>query len=508
LEEIGKLLAKHKLIPFLGAGVSRSQLGLGVPELRARLSEHLPEAFDREAGLAEVAQAIEDRVGTERLIVLLRSMLLREQFDDATGTAHLLVMSLGCGIVYTTNQDNIFELAAAKYHKPHKVIVGIRDLAEAEPGQYLLVKFHGDLAEPESVVFTTSSYAQRMKETDNALDIRLRSDLLGKGLLFIGYSLQDENLRELLRQVRRVFGGVTPPCYMIVFDYQPEMETLASEFGVRLVKPRELIPDATGNIDAFERCLQELCNATMRSKSDGSLEELLGSEDLAGAVLIEHELAALEQVVVNAEFSCALKTFRANVDAHIIPEHLQRRVAEVFVSVAEKAANEDDIKALRAGVFNLYIEPIHALVAMAAYMAANHVRKRSSGFDPSFGIVSPCMTEAMWPLAAAHAVEMLLGGGYAITEGFRQMATHWFEEYVTSDGQAPAFAAMADVGHQFVRDQIMKVWPNASDRPPEFRIVRGSASAAFPFARRRFGELAAEIERSFPKRFPTPQTPG
>ena len=100
LDEIGLQLAKHKLIPFLGAGVSRPQLGLGAPELRSRLAETLPEAPPNALGLADVAQLIEDSEGSDALVTRLRELLYREQFDDATGTAHLLVMSLGCGLVY------------------------------------------------------------------------------------------------------------------------------------------------------------------------------------------------------------------------------------------------------------------------------------------------------------------------------------------------------------------------------------------------------------------------
>ena len=100
LNEISQLLAKHKLIPFLGAGVSRPQLGLGAPELRSRLAETLPEAPPNALGLADVAQLIEDSEGSDALVTRLRELLYREQFDDATGTAHLLVMSLGCGLVY------------------------------------------------------------------------------------------------------------------------------------------------------------------------------------------------------------------------------------------------------------------------------------------------------------------------------------------------------------------------------------------------------------------------
>src|ERR1700729_4179279 len=128
LDEIGRKLAKHKLIPFIGAGVSRPQLGVGAPELRARLVEAFGVPSAPERDLAAVAQFIEDTKGSEALIASLSSHLYRTEFDDSTGATHLQILSLDCGLIYTTNQDNISELAGTKYNRAYKVIVTHRDL--------------------------------------------------------------------------------------------------------------------------------------------------------------------------------------------------------------------------------------------------------------------------------------------------------------------------------------------------------------------------------------------
>ena len=495
LDEISRLLARHKLIPFLGAGISRRQLGVGAPELRLRLAERLSEPPPKDCDLAAVAQRIEDTFGSEALVMALRSHLCREQFDDATGTGHLLILSLNCGLVYTTNQDNLFELASVRYKHPHKVIITVRDLAEAEPGQRLLVKFHGDLSVLESLVFTSSSYANRMNGPDNALDIRLRSDLLGKGLLFIGYSLQDENLRELLREIQRAFHGGTPTSYMVAFDYQPGMEVLALEFGVKVVNPRALFPDYGDNATAFECCLQTLCEKTMRMKTEKDLENLFSIGESTATVLIEHELVALERTIAKEDFASGLKAFRASADATVIPPHLQRRVAEAFVAIAEKAASDDDLRELRGGLFNLNLEPVHAVVAMAGYMAANHVRKVSTGWDGAHLIASPSMPEEMWPLAAAHAVDMLAKGGYPITDGFRQAAAHWFED----------FAGLSDEGEAFVRQQIEVAWRGSRMESPLALAARLGPMRKSLFKPKKFREIVADMERSLPHHFPLPK---
>lgn len=60
-------------------------------------------------------------------------------------------------------------------------------MCESVAGESLLVKFHGDTSVPDSLVFGTRSYQARMANEDNhPLDIKLRSDLLGKRLMFLG----------------------------------------------------------------------------------------------------------------------------------------------------------------------------------------------------------------------------------------------------------------------------------------------------------------------------------
>jgi hypothetical protein len=85
-------------------------------------------------------------------------------------------------------------LTAEQYGRRYRVVVTLDDLSAASPGERLLIKFHGDMSVPSSLVFGARSYAERMKVEGHPLDIKLRADLLGKRLLFIGYSFSDENV--------------------------------------------------------------------------------------------------------------------------------------------------------------------------------------------------------------------------------------------------------------------------------------------------------------------------
>ena len=258
LDEIAKLLAQHKLVPFFGAGVSAVHLGGVWKDISDAMADklRLPDAAD----FLEVAEKYEGKFGKRGLCDFLASRLVAKDFDDAKGHNHLLLLSFAAGVLYTTNQDNLFELAAAKKSRPHRVIVEIDDLAALLPGEFALVKYHGDLGKPDSVIFTRSSYRQRIADVDHFLNIRMRSDLLAKGFLFIGYSFNDPNVQLLFEQVHAAFRGKTPSSYLIAYRYDPSMQELTKEFGVRIINPLDVLrrrQGRTGGVSALSQRAQQ-----------------------------------------------------------------------------------------------------------------------------------------------------------------------------------------------------------------------------------------------------------
>src|ERR1700730_18682921 len=114
LEEIARGLAKHKLVPFFGAGVSAPQISLVWSDLTNELADAIVLPERQRADPLEVADLFVDSQGPDALARLLRQRLIASAFDDVKGWAHLWLLSLNAGVLYTTNQDNLYELAAKK----------------------------------------------------------------------------------------------------------------------------------------------------------------------------------------------------------------------------------------------------------------------------------------------------------------------------------------------------------------------------------------------------------
>jgi hypothetical protein len=443
-------------------------------------------AASTDTPLSELADQFAERFGLEAFLGFLREKLVVGTLDDAKVPAHRLLLSLSASLLYTPNQDNLFELTAAKYGRPYRRVVTLQDLSDATPGERLLIKYHGDLDHPETLVFGRRSYQARMAAEDHPLDIRLRADLLGKRLLFLGYSFRDENVAKLLDSVKRVFRGNLPPSYLIAFDDEPRMQDLAKVYGIQVINPLRFYPEAKDSAEAFERCLKELCDRAMRLQSERGLEELFSSRKINPRMAIEYEVEAVAKAFEGAELDTAVNAFRGALDQAFIPESLQRRVTELFNQLVTRAdpMNDAHMSALKAVLFNIRLPPALAIEATASVMAACN-RRSADGFDPMVSLGCPAVPDDGIPAAAAMAVAMLRARGEVITEHFRNLAMFWFGG---TDEVRPA-------AQDTIRRMAHELWPGGENplQRPSFLSAQG------------FHKISADLQAQWPKQFRNPQ---
>ena len=488
LDEIADLLARHKLVPFFGAGMSRQQLGFAAAEL----AQDIAPLVNRppETPLSQLADDFADQYGEPRFLNYLKSKLVLTEVDDAKVPAHRLLLSLSLNLLYTTNQDNIFELVSRTYGRRYRRIVTLSDLSDADPGEPCLIKFHGDLDAPDSLVFGNRSYQQRMSAEDHPLDIKLRADLLGKRLLFIGYSLQDENINKLILSVRRAANGL-PPSYLLAFDYDPSMEDLSRTYGVRVINPRQIYPAATSNDESFERCLKDLCDRTIRLQAQRGLEALVADEEINARMATGYEVEAVGEAAETAPFEAAVSAFRGAFDWAIIPTSLQRRVVDIFRRLVARvnADNDEEMSDLKNALLNLHLPPAFAIEALANLMAACNRRSVRDGFDDFISLPCPALPDGLHPVAAAWAVTLVAEQGEVVTDNFRRLAVYWFEGFQEAEPQ-----------HQELISAAFEIaWPGhkASESPLH--------RPRLPFRSRGFHSLLDEIQGRFPKKFLSPK---
>ena len=488
LVEIASLLSKSKLIPFFGAGVSRQHLGFAAAGLASEMAVAI--GYPEDTRLCDLADAFLDRCGSASYIKFLEDKLVVKDFDERKATSHRLLISLMQNLLYTTNQDNLFELTAYKYGRQYKSIVTIDDLSDASPGDPLLIKFHGDLSVPDSLVFGTKSYLKRMETKDHPLDIKLRADLLGKRLLFIGYSLQDENVKKIFDTVKRAFGGTLPNSYLIAYDNDPQLIAAAEEYQVKIAVPTDLYPSLS-QPDAFERFLQDLCNETRKLQVKKGISDLFSTGHVNPAMITDFEFNAASNAVSDASFSDAVDVFRTTFDQAVIPEHLHQTVVDLYAKLLSRAdpSKAEEMDSLKAILFHLRIPPVHALSATAHFMASCNKRPMKNGFDNYGSLLCPALPDGSMPIAAAAAVAILADRHEVVTDSFREVARWWFRDY----------DKVQDSINGAVQTMIKHAWPGHLEA--ESPINRPLHSFGL---NKGYHQILAELKDKFPKHLKSP----
>jgi len=112
-----------------------------------------------------------------------------------------LLASLPSREAVTTNYDNLFETAWSTGGR--KVAVLPNQPARSN-GRWLL-KLHGCVIRPEKIVLTRADYLD-MPRQHGALMGLVQGLLMMRHMMFIGYSLSDEDFQELIHEVRRALG--------------------------------------------------------------------------------------------------------------------------------------------------------------------------------------------------------------------------------------------------------------------------------------------------------------
>ncbi len=244
LEDLARQIRDRKVVLFVGAGLSMS---LGLPswhQLIAHMADDL--GYDPEVLVppgADYLMVAEYYKLEKNSIGPLRSWMDRNwTVDDKVlqvSEVHNQLVDLDFPFIYTTNYDRNIERAFELRGKAFSKVTSMLDVATASAELPHIVKFHGDFDDDNSLVLTESDYFERL-DFESPLDIKFRSDILGRGVLFVGYSLADLNLRLLLYKMQKMwersgYAGHRPPSYIFLLRPDAVLERVLDSRGVRAI---------------------------------------------------------------------------------------------------------------------------------------------------------------------------------------------------------------------------------------------------------------------------------
>jgi hypothetical protein len=243
-------LESGRLGLFVGSGFSRQ---LGLPTWWG-LIEHMgvelgydPDIFENLGQYMELAEFYEREVGNlDTLVAWMRKHWRDEPRDVKVSEVHRIIAQMKLPVIYTTNYDPWLE-EAHRVHGVgyHRVVTGA-DFADAPPDTTEIVKFHGDLDVEDTLVVTQGHYFKRLQFED-ALDLKLRADMLSYSLLFLGYSLSDINIRLMLHRLALIRSSLPKSArplrsYVLQHQQNPVQRSILEQWNVEVLYLKDLDP--------------------------------------------------------------------------------------------------------------------------------------------------------------------------------------------------------------------------------------------------------------------------
>lgn len=251
-------LVRGRWLPVVGAGLSMNAnvSGTGaMPNWRSlgdRIGRHLPREYAADSNPLETLSAYQYAFGRSKLVEAVQQEL--HLIDARPGPIHDAFCKLPFEVVVTTNVEQLLE---QQYRIRYGSVLSVIEEEQLRiPNPYpspIVVKFHGDLHHPSSLILTEADY-------DGFLDQHplfatwLANQLISKTGVLIGYSLDDPDFRAVLAQIHARLGNVPPDLYVLDVDADPVRVDRYQRRGVRVVN----IPSGDRGWDILEDLFKDL----------------------------------------------------------------------------------------------------------------------------------------------------------------------------------------------------------------------------------------------------------
>ena len=203
IKQIQEASRQNRLVVFVGSGVSASA---GVPlwnELINEMKKELPiDIIKDETDFLKIAQLYKDQRGEKEYLERVKDIL---QIDKVAPTPiHDVLIKLNPCHIITTNYDNLLEQAALHNNENYHVVRRDEDIPYNH-GERMIIKMHGDF-DSRKIVLTENDYYDYQLNYP-LIRAFILSLFASKLILFVGFSFNDTNIKNILRWVEQALHG-------------------------------------------------------------------------------------------------------------------------------------------------------------------------------------------------------------------------------------------------------------------------------------------------------------
>lgn len=244
---LAQQFALGRVVLFAGAGMSMPQL----PGWGKLLEEMLAFSLNaKAAGVMRDQAAIRKDISSRRYLAAaarLRSGMGERDFCDFLKTRiapakgderHRIAARLPLAAILTTNFDSLLEDAFVS-RRPDVISQNQTTelLRAARTGQFCIVHVHGEASDSRSIVLAAPDYLA--VKSDRQIEHFVQTLSARHTFLFVGYSLEDDDLLLFLKEVFEKARGNTGPHY--VLDHadkitQARRDEFEKHYGIRFIE--------------------------------------------------------------------------------------------------------------------------------------------------------------------------------------------------------------------------------------------------------------------------------
>ena len=215
IKEINKARTNNRLVIFVGSGVSNNS---GVPTWKGLIEtiakkinynekcsgcdsietscpkEDCSKRFDFNATeFLRIPEYYYQSASTDEYFQTISNTL---KCDKESNAVDEMILDIAPHHIITTNYDTLLENTTSINTAKYKVIYEDKDLLSNASDGYI-IKMHGDIDHPKTIVLKESDYID-YEQTHPLISTYIKSLLVNHTFLFVGYSLNDNNLNLII----------------------------------------------------------------------------------------------------------------------------------------------------------------------------------------------------------------------------------------------------------------------------------------------------------------------
>ena len=230
-------LINNRCLPFIGAGFSKNaelpkgKKMLDWDELGKTMASNIQDYSYTNP--VDAISAYTHEYSRTKLVEKLTELLLINSVK--AGKTHKAFCELQFDMVCTTNIEFLLEQGYSLISKYCHPILDEDQLSIANSsGVITLLKIHGDLHHPNKLVITEEDY-DKFLVMNPMLATFLANLLITRTPLFIGYSLDDTDFRQIWQVIKDRLGSLRRPAYALKIDVSQHEKARYERRGVKVI---------------------------------------------------------------------------------------------------------------------------------------------------------------------------------------------------------------------------------------------------------------------------------